>query len=270
MKYEKFNSLMIWVTALIILLYVSFICIDIFKVNSVISSDHIKYLCIILCFLLTLLPSTQLFWGGGIGNKSHSNISSYKDILLLQSAMFITVIADLFLVILNFYILGVVSFSIVQIIYSTRHDPKNQKTTLINFFITFLCILLLYFILKIFVKEISILLSLAIFYAVCLLTSVTKAVKAYKNNLYPSPNKYMIALGMILFLLCDICVALSNATIIVPMVGHFIISLQQIASFLVWIFYVPSQLLLALSGIIRLKDIKTVLYSLKIITILNS
>lgn len=249
MKDKNFNGLIIRVITLIILiLYVLFLYMDRYSVKTVITSEYIKYLCIILCFLLSILPTKKLLVGFGISKDLHAYTANYRDRVLLRLGMFITIIADLCLVIFDFYILGVVSFCMVQIIYSVRYDPKKQKITLISFFITFQCIVLSYFIVRLFIKEINILLPIALFYSICLLTSVIKSIKAFKSNLYSSPNKYMILFGMILFLLCDICVALSNITVILPITAHFIISLKQIALFLIWVFYLPSQLLLALSG----------------------
>ncbi|MCB2291132.1 lysoplasmalogenase family protein [Clostridium sp. CS001] len=249
MKDKNFNGLIIRVITLIILiLYVLFLYMDLYDVKTVITSEYIKYMSIILCFILSILPIKKLLGGRDIVNNSYTHIANYRDRLLLQFGMFITVIADLCLVIFDFYILGVVFFSMVQIIYSVRYDPKKQKVTLINFFIAFQFIVLSYFTVRLFIREISILLPISLFYSICLLTSVIKAIKAFKSNLYPLPNKYMVVLGMILFLLCDICVALSNVTTILPIEAHFIISLQQIASFLIWVFYLPSQLLLSLSG----------------------
>jgi len=192
----------------------------------------------VLCFLLSILSTKYSF----------ADRVNYRDILLLRLAMFITVIADLCLVIFDFYILGVVFFSLVQIAYSVRHTTKNVRVTIINFFVVFLCIVFLYMMASLFIKEINILLPISLFYFICLIISVNKAIKVWKNNLYPFPSKYMIVFGMILFLLCDLCVALSNATVLFPLAGNSMIRLQEISSFLIWFFYLPSQVLLALSG----------------------
>jgi hypothetical protein len=92
------------------------------------------------------------------------------------------------------------------------------------------------------------LLPISLFYGICLLISVIKAIKASINNLYTSKSKHMIVFGMVLFLLCDTCVALSNITVIFPLSGYKMTSLHTISSLLIWVFYLPSQLLLSLSG----------------------
>jgi hypothetical protein len=101
---------------------------------------------------------------------------------------------------------------------------------------------------SIFIKKSNILFPMSLYYFICLLFSVRGAMVALKKNLYPSPSKYMIAFGMILFLLCDICVALSNLSELLPLTGYYFRKVQHISSMLIWFFYLPSQLLLALSG----------------------
>jgi peptidoglycan biosynthesis protein MviN/MurJ (putative lipid II flippase) len=227
---------------------------DFYDSKIFIASDAIKYSSIILCFLVSILSTKNSLVDvdNGIDLHSHAseNINSvnYRDIELLQWGMFITVIADLCLVIFDFYILGLMFFSLVQITYSVRYAPEKCKTTLINFFITFLCIGLLYLISSLFSKEFNFLIPISLFYSICLLTSVIKSIKSFKSKMYTSPYNYMIVFGMILFLLCDICVALSNITVALPQTAGFIIRFQLIVSFLIWVFYLPSQLLLALSG----------------------
>jgi hypothetical protein len=164
MKDENFNGLITRVIILIILiLYVLFLYMDGYNVKAVITSEYIKYLCIILCFLLSILPTKKPLVGFGIGKDLHAYTANYRDRLLLQLGMFITIIADLCLVIFDFYILGVVFFSMVQIIYSVRYVPKKRKITLISFFVMFQCMVLSYFIARLFIKEINILVPISLF-----------------------------------------------------------------------------------------------------------
>ncbi len=230
------------IVAIILILYVLFLIMDFYNVKANISTRHIKYLCILLCFLLSILSTKKLCIVTNI------DIVNHRDIVLLQFAMFLTVIADLCLVILDFYTIGVVFFCFVQITYCVRYTTNSIETTLGKFFIIFLFIVCLYIIGGFFIGQINILLPILSFYSICLLSSVTKGIKVWKKNLYPSPNKYMIVFGMILFLLCDICVALSNIPVFLHFIGGVMISFQQITSFLIWVFYLPSQLLLSLSG----------------------
>ncbi|MGV8984126.1 lysoplasmalogenase family protein [Clostridium sp.] len=247
MKKRKLNSLVIEViVAIILTLYILFLYMDFYNVRWFIRSDYIKYLCILLCFLLSIVSN----------KNSILDIAKHRDIFLLRLALFITVMADLCLLVLDFYVLGVILFSLVQITYSVRYSTKKLKTTLLYFFIALQCVVLTYLITILLVGKINILVPISLFYFICLITSVSKAIKAWKNNLYPSPNKYMIVFGMILFLLCDLCVALSNVTSTLASTACFMIRFQQITWLLIWIFYLPSQLLLALSGIYKSKCIE--------------
>ncbi|MGH4139384.1 lysoplasmalogenase family protein [Clostridium sp.] len=243
LKKRKSNNLVHEViVATILILYILFLCMDFYNVRWLISSDYIKYLCILLCFLLSIVSN----------KNSILDIAKHRDIFLLRLGLFITVMADLCLLIFDFHVLGVILFSLVQITYTVRYSTENLKTTLLYFFITFQCVVLTYLIATLFIEKINILIPILLFYFICLITSVSKAIAAFKNNLYPSPSKYMIVFGMILFLLCDICVALSNVTTTV----YFMIRLQQITWLLIWTFYLPSQLLLALSGTSENKSIE--------------
>jgi hypothetical protein len=79
--------------------------------------------------------------------------------------------------------------------------------------------------------------KIAIVYAVLLTTSLLVALK----------SEGLIAYALILFFLCDINVALSNIFQVYPVYIRGM-SLAFITGFLVWIFYLPSQLFLTLSG----------------------
>ncbi|MBK5242849.1 lysoplasmalogenase family protein [Clostridium sp.] len=239
MKDRVFNSLLIkLIVGLILILYILFLYMDFYNVKTIITSESIKYLCILLCFLISILSTKNL----------HVDKVNDVDTQLLKLGLFITIIADLCLVILDFYIFGVVFFTLVQIIYCVRYTNKNIKKTLINLFTIFLFIVFTYAIVILFIEGINILLPISLFYVICLLSSVIKAIKASNNNLYTPKSKYMILLGMVLFLLCDTCVAFSNITILFPLSGYIMTRFQSIAYFLIWVFYLPSQLLLALSG----------------------
>ena len=219
---------------IIVVLYVSFLYMDISDVKFSISPDLVKYASIVLCFFIS-------FFGG-------DDVLSKRDIFLLRAGLLLTVIADLFLLVFQYFTLGVSVFSVVQIIYSIRYDAGSVYSILRNYLIIFLCIIASYLIVNFYIIKIEFLYAIALFYAFGLVINVVKAIKASKNGLFPSPNKYMIVLGMILFLLCDINVGLFNTIA------------QQFSNtsyVLIWFFYLPSQVLLSLSGwkIKRIHDV---------------
>ena len=211
----------------IVILYIWFMYMDIYDIQSSISSDGLKFLSMILVFIVSLL--------------TRDDALSYKDLHLLQIGLFTTLIADLILLILDsHYVLGIFLFSIVQMLYSFRYEFRNLKLTIRNFIIIFLGLSIAYFILNRLVIDLDFIWIMGIFYAYCLLNSVAKAFKAYRYKIYPKPNRHMVLIGMILFLLCDISVAMYN----VFNEGL----LYNISSISMWLFYLPSQVLLVLSG----------------------
>jgi len=212
-------------------LYILFLYIDIFNVKSFVSSNVIKYISIILCFGITIL----------IGEYGLDK----KDTFLLQTGFFITIFADLCFLIFDYYILGIIFFCLVQVVYYNRYKGyKSYRSPLIiaRFIIVFLLIISIYLILNLFIVKIDFLFAIALVYSIYLLSSIIESIKAFKNNLYPFPNKHIIVLGMVLFLLCDINVAISSVT------KEFATSVHDISKLLIWIFYLPSQVLLSLSG----------------------
>jgi hypothetical protein len=85
---------------------------------------------------------------------------------------------------------------------------------------------------------------IGIFYAACIYTATFSAIKS--TGEYPHPNKLLILFGMFLFVLCDINVAVYNISTQLPKLNLKV--LINISSSIIWLFYLPSQLFLALSG----------------------
>lgn len=211
----------------IAILYIGFMYIDIYDIESIISSDRLKYLSMLLVLMISFF----------IGDDA----LNVKDLKLLQTGLFITLIADLFLLILGrHYILGILLFSVVQIIYSSRYGFTNLKMNIRNFIVIFSSLFIVYFVVDKLIFKLDFIWGMGLFYGICLLNSVIKAAKAYRDRLFPKPNGHMILIGMVLFLLCDINVALYN----ILNEGLF----YNISSISMWLFYLPSQVLLSLSG----------------------
>lgn len=211
----------------IAILYIGFMYIDIYDIESIISSDRLKYLSMLLVLMISFF----------IGDDA----LNVKDLKLLQTGLFITLIADLFLLILGrHYIFGILLFSVVQIIYSSRYGFTNLKINIRNFIVIFSSLFIVYLVVDKLIFKLDFIWGMGLFYGICLLNSVIKAAKAYRDRLFPKPNGHMILIGMVLFLLCDINVALYN----ILNEGLF----YNISSISMWLFYLPSQVLLSLSG----------------------
>lgn len=220
---------------IIVMLYFSFLYMDIFKIGTALVSNRLKFISMILIFIISLIKKEDAL--------------ELRDIYLLQVGLFLTIFADLFLLILdNYYIIGIALFSIVQILYSIRYEYKKAKLIIKNFIIIFIVLIFIYIIINSFIVKVDLLIAISFYYAICLLTSVIKGIKVYIYEYYPTPNRQMIALGMVLFLLCDINVALYNIIEFLSLKGKFVGLLYNIFFISMWLYYLPSQVLLSISG----------------------
>lgn len=185
-------------------------------------SPIFKFSLIIIFFIATFL---------------YKNVLNKIDLYLLRTGMFFTVLADLYLIIFDKEPTGVFLFCIVQIIYIVRYDVENFNKSIKILTVSLIFLLVFYKVLGFINISIDLIVPLSIFYLLCLGYSIYKSYKAYYLNKYPSPNKYLIVWGMTLFALCDINVGLS-----------FIGFARELTSNLIWIFYLPSQFILSISG----------------------
>lgn len=211
-------------------IFVSFIYIDFTNRYSSNYSIILKYIGILLSLL--------------IGNNGYNK----NDTKLLQLALCFTALADLCLLILGYYTVGVLIFCFVQITYVIRHAGITKKNMIIINVLTFF---ILVFVVRLGTNIIHInnidreLLIIGCIYAILLVFSVYSAWKVFNRKYYTSLSCYLICIGMTLFLLCDINVAISA---LINNVFIFGVNLKSVSRLLVWIFYLPSQVLLALSG----------------------
>jgi len=161
---------------------------------------------------------------------------SKTDALLLRAAMIFTLLADFCMLIAGKNTLGVVFFCCVQFIYNYRFTNGKRAVALAAAIAVLAAALL-------FVPAAAKLASrekAAVVYAACLFFSVSGALLAFRRKKYPRPNNYLVLAGMLLFFLCDVSVMLFNLDL--PQ------SARDAAETLIWVFYLPSQLMLSLSA----------------------
>jgi len=209
--------------AFMAIIYFLFIFFDLYYFDTGNSySITLKYTSIIIFFILSL----------SIGENGIST----RDTILLQLALFFTLCADTCLLILNNFFIGVFFFCIVQFLYILRHSKSLSISKLL--ISLFLMILIPLYMIKLFPLNIDIkLIIISTIYLIFLINSLLVAIKFNQ----------IVALAMTLFFFCDINVGISHILSIYP-VYLWNIPLNFLTSFLVWIFYFPSQLLLSLSG----------------------
>lgn len=212
----------------IVVIYFIFLYIDaLSKDLGNVYSLGLKYLIIILCFGISLL----------IGSQGYSK----EDKLLVQLARIFTVIADYYFIIYGHIGLGIFFFSLVQVTYIIRHSiwSKGKCKNIVFFIIALTAALIISLNIKIpFIKKDLII--LVFIYAALLLTSLYSSISTLRRGKYPKKVSWMIAIGMFLFFMCDLNVGLFN----ILEDGN----IKFYIRYLIWFFYVPSQLLLTLSG----------------------
>lgn len=208
-----------------ILLYTIILVLNFPTLNINFSTDYINFTCIIIANIIVLLSSKFSF--------------GFTDFALLCTGLIFTAVGDFCLILMNYPIAGLIFFAIVQTLYSIRYSSKYKFVL----FVDFILIILLSFTLAI-LKINDLLLFFSIFYAFSILFSCSNAVFAFIRKKYPSPTKYMIVAGMLLFLLCDINVALRNSSLLWINLYN-----AELSYYLIFLFYLPSQLLLSLSGL---------------------
>jgi len=199
----------------ILILYAKFLYLDILTAGNYALSRNLKYASIWLCFLLAIL-----LW------KSSSNKA---DSLLVCIALTFTLIADWFLLFTNHHQLGVFFFCFVQLTYLQRFKGKNFKISLYLASTVFIFIAITTFSFNLYV--------ISTLYAYLIISC---SIATFTTKL-PKFNRNLAQIGLILFILCDIHVALLNT---LPPSHHY----YHLTTIATWLFYLPSQLILTLSS----------------------
>ncbi len=178
---------------------------------------HIKFGFVALCLLLCL----------SYGN----HVAQEEDAQWLRCAMFCTVAADFALLILNWKTLGVAFFGAVQLCYGKRYHGRWLPQWPIGLKVAAVVIVVLV------AGRFSLLYGLSAGYAMLFAHNLYRVFQYAHEKTMPAINHLLCCVGMVLFALCDINVALYN-----------VLGYKTAFVTLVWVFYAPSQLCLALSG----------------------
>ena len=193
-------------------LYAALVSIDLFFPSLFTLSSWFKFIGIVLC-LIVACAAAQC--------PLDRTDARYNCV-----AMLFTVAADVFLLFTTSYEAGIALFCVAHLLRIRLLCGKRPSLALLFADIA-LCFIL------IFGVHLSQLYALSICYALLLLSAT---ISTFISRRFPRRNAILLRLGMILFLLCDINVALFN-----------IASPFAAAAVLMWVFYLPSQVLLALS-----------------------
>lgn len=196
------------------ILYAAFLIWDVTIAGR--GSNPIKFAALLLCLVYSLYLSHQ---GGS---------------RLVPAALTLTVLADVFLLLLDaHYALGIVLFCLVQGLYFVRIYRSSGGRSLwglrLGLFLLSLAVLN--------VLDLLIPLNvLALFYFTNFFCNALSSLSCSGRSMR------LFSMGLWLFLCCDACVGLfQNPQLVPPAVSAFV-------SVGMWLFYLPAQVLIALSG----------------------
>ncbi len=225
-SFLRTNKRFIVFLSVLAFLYVAIITLNALSAYQSLS-NLFKYAGVAVCFFMALAAYPLSF--------------DNRDAKLLSLALAFTLAADAFLIFVSAPELGVVCFFAAHLLYIKRYKRKSFKRN---------CIVALSataFSLAGYLSglDISYILLLGAVYAYLIFTATGLAFR----SALPKINKRLAEIGMVLFLLCDLNVA-------VGFLVHSGNPLSYVAGILEWMFYIPSQALLALSGIAYLSPPK--------------
>ncbi len=220
------------------ILYIWFLSSDYLGVRFLVSADIVKYISIWVCFFMALY-----LLASGRGNPFMLLAQT-----LILPADFILLFAD------RAAAVGVLIFTGVQFCYFCRINQTYKKfteasglrfilTAVIGAAVLFVLLLIAMAVLNI---PFELLTVLVFFYISFFLVNCFCAL--YEAVRFREKSGLLFAIGLILFLCCDICVGFNF------MKGSFtkgtwIAQAASASNFLIWLFYLPGQVLLVLSGI---------------------
>ena len=224
-----------------IILYIIFLILDFSDANET-TAAVLKFISIIICTCVTITALIRI-------NDGTSRLSA----VMAAIAMIFTVISDFFLLFADDILPGLITFGIVHIVYLIVIMGADRKhvsiALLIRIFLTALGVISL----KDLLPDGILFLAAVLFYAISFLGNIfhlTLSIILKKNAnpcLFRRPVMYLV--GMILFVLCDINVLLYNLGDHIAVDTPAFATLSRAAVYLIWIFYLPSQVLIVLSNL---------------------
>ena len=150
-------------------------------------------------------------------------------------------------------ILGITFFMVYQIGMIYRHSRENEIDRHFPKIYFVPAFFLLVFIILLSIGIIDYAIGLVAVYASIVICSLIISIKAPCKNLYPPRNVKFIRWGMILFTIGDVMV---GAAMVSGDDNSPIQYISTIADNIVWIFYLPGQILLILSAVEKIFDTK--------------
>lgn len=203
-------------------IYITFIVYDFAYDNGLI---YVKYAGILICLVFAAIGI--YFYG--------------KDAIIVTCALIFTAISDLFILVMQKYMeVGLCTFIVTQLIHFARIYLTNGKKPYISLGVRAVAMAIPFIVLGTLGQLNSALVVLCCIYFPQLVINTAESALLIKIN-----KKYiMYFIGLVLFLLCDICVGLFNLDNVGAAIPPNITRFARLA---IWIFYLPAQVLIVLS-----------------------
>lgn len=226
----------IWLTGFG-LLYAASILLGILKPKATILTV-VNYFCLVLCLFYVAIRGRFKSEETKADNQTETKLKIYRNFMLVF-AFLAVLISDAILIYNHTSVAGVLFFCFVQIFHLSR-TIWNSKLTFILFMLDAVIVTVLWW------QGAPLVYIFGFIYGCLILSNLYFSWKKILLN-HDAVNlvgPLLTAVGFSLFLLCDICVALSylsGSAEVLP------IYLQRYFDFLAWVFYMPAQVLLAMS-----------------------
>jgi hypothetical protein len=206
-------------------IYLSFLTLDIFAPGFY-GSSVLKYVGIFLCIIYAM--------------------QKYRKDYKLTLALFFTFLADTILVWTTQEVAGVFVFCFAQALHFLRLTKLQRKYLMIFIFIVPILVIISG------IRHDNILYSLAALYGLLLVSNVTMSIRNFRTHRKDFRAR-CACYGFLAFICCDICVGVRHLMLDGLMPDTFL----PLIAYLVWVFYYPSQVLLANSSNIIEPTIKS-------------
>lgn len=218
---------------------VIYVIFNVFAAMGLPDPIYLKYAGVLLC----LVVLTAFLFMSGRG----------RDNVIMFAALLFTAVSDLFILVLGkYYEIGLVTFIIVQSLYLYRLYSDRLKKIFITLSVR-LAVMAAVIITFAAIGMLDLLVAECAIYITMLLANTVDGFIICRNG----AKNVLFAIGLALFLCCDICVGLHNFSTVLGIALP--IWLIQFVSIAMWAFYLPSQVLITLSvdsGGLRLKGVK--------------
>lgn len=207
------------------LIYITFIILDL-ATDSAGLSNILKYSGVVICFFNALY--------GFLRGKD------IRERAVITAALFFTVCADSFLLFTRHFTIGMIFFCVTQTLYMFLLAPRNRRigtvaAAAVGALILFAAVDTPF--------SVRILIAEVFYYASLFASNTYHAWKTYRRT--PVRTNLLLALGLTLFVLCDISVLYRNAYEMLNLFSVIPEPTYRAAVFLSWIFYLPSQVLIS-------------------------